>query len=82
MKFSLTFKTPDVLDQALEELEYDPYTQCDCGGCCVDCERMGEQAQMDQREIRMLAKQFVRYGEYLTVDFDSVAGTATVRKQP
>jgi len=39
MKFTLTFKTPDVIDQAYDQLEY---CECDCGGHCVDCDRLAD----------------------------------------
>ena len=80
MKFRLTFKTPDVLDSVLEDMDYDPETQCDCGGNCVDCDRLMDLARQDQEEVKEFAKQFLIYGEYITIDFDTEAKTATVRK--
>ena len=55
MKFQLTFKTPDVLDQLHEVIDDD------------------EQIEADQ-----LAKKFLRYGEYITIEFDSEIQSATV----
>jgi hypothetical protein len=80
MKFKLTFKTPDVLDRALDDADYDPKIMCSCGGNCSDCERLLDQAGLDRQEIRNFSKQFVRYDEYITIDFDTETGTATVRK--
>jgi hypothetical protein len=58
MKFELTFKTPDVIDQATHDLTDD----------------------RDEAEVVAFAKKFVKYGEYIIVDFDTDAGTATVRR--
>ena len=53
MKFILTFKTPDVVDQ----LEGD-----------------------DRPSAEKFLKRWVKYGEYLTVAFDTKKGTAEVQK--
>jgi hypothetical protein len=57
MQFTLTFKTPDVLDLAF------PFRDPE-----------------DHKEIKSFAEKFVEYGEYIYIDFDTEAGTATVRK--
>ena len=54
MKFSLTFKTPDVTDQ-LEDAEAE--------------------------RAREFLKKWLEYGEYVTIDFDTEAGTAEVRRK-
>jgi hypothetical protein len=53
MKFSLTFKTPDVADQIDDD---------------------------EEDGIEEFISQWIEYGEYITIDFDSNAGTAKVRK--
>ncbi len=58
MKFQLSFKTPDVLDQLDEVLDPD-----------------------DQEAARETARQYLQYGEYLRVEFDTDTETATVVKQ-
>jgi hypothetical protein len=55
MKFHLTFKTPDVLDQLTHDHETDA-----------------------QEKARMFALKFLKYEEYLTVEFDTDEKTATV----
>lgn len=55
MKFSLTFKTPGVINQ-LEE----------------------EQDELELAEEFL--EQWLEYREYVTIDFDTEAGTAEVRK--
>jgi hypothetical protein len=54
MKFILSFKTPDVLDAALEEHNDD----CDA--------------------IEQTAEKFIKYGECISIEFDTEEGTATV----
>jgi hypothetical protein len=78
MIFTLTFKTPDVIDQAYDQVNYDPQTQCDCEDICVDCSRLIEQAEDNKNEISSFSKKFVEYGECITIEFDSDLGTATV----
>lgn len=58
MKFRLTFKMPDVLDQ-LKEIP------CDAG---------------EYRKAAKLAEKFVEWGEYVTIELDTAAKTATVVK--
>jgi hypothetical protein len=78
MKFQVSFKTPNVLDDAIGQFDYDPDGQCDCGGGCIDCDRLSEQASLDQIEMRQVAEKFCKYGELITVEFDTEAETATV----
>jgi hypothetical protein len=80
MIFSLTFKTPDVLEPALDEVSYYHNYSCDCGGTCLECEMREEQAEKDREEIRSLAKEYLVYGEYITIIFDTKTKTATVKK--
>ena len=81
MKFSLTFKTPDVLDQLLEEgLSYRSEDSCDCGGTCLNCQQLTEQSELEMEKMKKFAKEYVVYDEYITILFDTIAKTATVRK--
>ena len=57
MKFSITFKTPDAVEEAIYDHTYD---------------------DNKQEEMRALTDKFVRYGELITVEFDTETGTATV----
>lgn len=56
MKFTLSFKTPDVLDQ-LNDMIDDPE----------------EKAQAD-----LVANKFLKYGEYVNIEFDTENQTAKV----
>jgi len=62
MTIRVTFKTPDAVSYALDRV-------LDCN----DPEEF-EQAEVAQKAI----DKFVRYGEYITVEFDTDKGTATV----
>jgi hypothetical protein len=72
MKFRVSFKTPDVLADALARVAYDP--DCDC----VDCDRLEEQAAYDRASVEEIACKFIKYGEVITIEFDTEQGTATV----
>jgi hypothetical protein len=85
MKFVLAFKTPDVLDPALDTVRAVGCGAPECGddgspGCCIDCERMEDNAREDAMEIRNTAELFVEYGEYIRIEFDTDTKTATVLK--
>jgi len=69
MKFRVTMKTPDALDYALEDLE----------------EQMIEHAFLDKderdeqiNEARDFANRWIKWGEYIEVEFDTKEGTATI----
>ena len=74
MKFVITMKTPDALEDALNEM--------------ADDERHDGEAELDEdrqeklddviSEARRFAEKYFRYGEYLSVEFDTDAQTATV----
>jgi len=76
LKFTVTFKTPDaVADEARykaeEDFEYDS---------SLNREDMVDWVDEKEREYREFAGQWVGYGEYVTIEFDLEAGTATVVK--
>jgi len=54
MKFSLSFKTPDVTDQI-------------------------EGSEDEIESAREFLERWLEYNEYVTIDFDTKKGTATVR---
>jgi len=57
MKFYAHFKTPDVLDYALEYMSEDEREDC-----------------------KAFAAKWIDYEECVSIEFDTEAGTATVRK--
>lgn len=71
MKFTVTMKTPDALDYALEDLEEQ----------LSDHELLDEDDRRDKlEEAREFAKEYMEWSEYIRVEFDTEAKTATVLK--
>lgn len=66
MKFILTFKTPNALDQSIVD-------------SLPEAEGL-DQEEQDKLwyEVETLAEKFVEYKEYITIEFDTKTGTATV----
>lgn len=81
MKFQVTFKTPDVLDPVLEghmDTHCDEHEEHDPD--CDACAELEERGCMDMAIIKSCANKFIQYGEYVTIEFDTDSGTATVQK--
>lgn len=55
MKIKVTFKTPDAIDDATEDLD-----------------------DYQQSRAKQVMHKYIRYGEYINVEFDIEKGTATV----
>lgn len=82
MKFSVTFKTPDALEYAVDDVI----------DCLVpeDDERFEDEFQGDEDawrdatrdELITLAGKWMRYGETITIEFDRDAGSAVVLENP
>jgi uncharacterized LabA/DUF88 family protein len=71
MRFTVTMKNSDALDYALEDLE----------------ELLNEDDSLDEddkrdklEEAREFAKEYMEWSEYIRVEFDTEAKTATVLK--
>ncbi len=89
MKFTVTFKTPDTLEDSIKE-KMDNYAD-HCGGSlacressdkkyasCDDCEEQRNKLLTMKEEAEKLGNKFISYGEYVTIEFDTEEGTATV----
>lgn len=59
MKFTVVFKTPDAVCNAVNALNID---------------------DLEQEDAAQFANKWVEYGEYVRIEFDTNAGTATVLK--
>lgn len=64
MKIKVTMKTPEALDYALEDAFAD--------------NPLPEEREDMKREAREKLAKWFKYGEYLTIEFDTEAVTATV----
>lgn len=83
MKFTMGFKSPESLDETLSEEsdrlrndlyenEYDPDTR--------PHEDVEDKVELLRNEIESTARQWLLYGEHITIEFDTETGTATVLK--
>lgn len=80
MKFRVSFKTPDVLDSVIEE-QTDTHCENHFDGHdlnCNDCILLEEKACANVELIKGCAEQFIKYNEYITIEFDTEKDTATV----
>jgi hypothetical protein len=74
----LTFKTPDVTD-AIPELLHPhcaAHEEYDFG--CGECASHKFYAEDEIQIFKMKLGKFIKYGEYVTIEFDTEKGTATV----
>lgn len=66
MKLQVTFKSPNIISDAI-----DRYLE--------DCINDSEEVLADKAaKLFAVTEKYVKYGELITVEFDTVAGTATV----
>jgi hypothetical protein len=68
MKFIVTFKTPDAVLDAIER---------ELPRAIEGTEEEGLRAY-EAEKLEAFAAKWVRYGEYVDIEFDTEAGTATV----
>jgi hypothetical protein len=74
VKFNITFKSPDAVYAAVETTAADDYNErFDNGSLGED-----EDVHTIKEDIEAFLSQFLVYGEMITVEFDTEAGTATV----
>lgn len=84
MKFTATFKSPDALQHAITaETSDDSCGASECGaegspGMCVDCSFHADTNRERADEMYALGQKFIQHGEYITVEFDTDAGTCVV----
>ena len=79
MRFNITFKTPDAIEHALEEVgenfdHHDFFTEDDPD------EAMALAIEEAEDDCREFLSKFIQYGETITIEFDSFSGTATVKR--
>ena len=70
MKFTVTLKDPDVLDDAINDAVDKSFPEG------LSEEEKELLADGRREEYRLFAGKWMKYGEYLTVEFDTEAGTA------
>ncbi len=72
MKFRVTMKDPDTLHDAIADAVHE-----DTAGIADVDERMCVK-EVRSDKVRAVCRQWFKYGEYLTVEIDTDAGTCTV----
>lgn len=77
MKIRLHFKTPDVVYNALAELYDNRQEADDEDGVEVDVHYSVDEDE-DADSLKALIERYVKYGECLTVEFDSETGSVYV----
>lgn len=77
MKFKVTMKNPDAVGDAISDAVRD-----DLNNIPHITDEEERDALQDSREekLKKFCSQWFKYGEYLTVEIDTEAGTATVLK--
>ena len=74
MKIQVTFKDPDVAHDAVEDEFKPPY---EVEGL-TDKDEIAEVIEIRKNKAHDFVQSFLKYGEYITVEFDTEAKTATV----
>ncbi len=75
MKFSVTFKDPDTLSDAIADAVKADVARIEDIG---DLERL-DVTERRCVDVRRRVSRWFEHGEYVTIDLDTEAGTATVR---
>jgi hypothetical protein len=80
MKFNISFKTPDASERAASENAYNlaDLTVDDFDG--MSDEETEQVLEQKEKEIEEFLEAWISYGEYITIEFDTEAKTATVRR--
>lgn len=72
MKFKVTFKTPDAVYESVKDIA----EQEACG--IVDADENCDRQSEIRTELEDFASKWVKYGEVITVEFDTEKGTANI----
>lgn len=79
MKFRVMFKTPDAVSGAVGQVVHgETNRQLREGGQDFDEEEFAAAADHILHNAIVFTRKWVKYGEYVTIEFDTEAGTATV----
>jgi hypothetical protein len=74
MKFRVTFKSPDAVYDAIHEAVQSTIPE---GVKFIESD-LNDELDDKRQELKDFAKKWVRYDEYVTVEFDTDAKTCTV----
>ena len=79
MKFNISFKTPDAVEHAINE-EMDEWANNEREKDMNEEEVIQDMIDDKIEEFTKFMDQWIQYGENITIEFDTEANTATVRK--
>ena len=71
MKIALTFKTPDIVDDAIKEIERDNMMPWPSGFEYIDDEEIKAAQDTWREELKEKIKRHIQWGEYLTVYYNT-----------
>lgn len=74
MKIQVTFKDPDTAHDAVEDEFKPPY---EVQGL-TDLDEIKQVIEVRKEKAHEVVNSFMKYGEYITIEFDAEARTATV----
>lgn len=74
MKFQVHFKDPDALSEALEAVRDEIRSSMEV----LDSEEAEAIARLRSERMHEFASKWLKYGEYVTLEFDTGAGTCVV----
>lgn len=78
MKFMITFKDPDTVADAVNEAAKEALESVDG----IDDDEREVLVEKRAEKLREAIEPWIEYGEYVRIEFDTEAGTATVFKAP
>lgn len=74
MKFPVTFKDPDVLNDAIREAAEAEVETIEG----IDAEERASIVELRRKKLSAMCRKWFKYGEYVTIEIDSEAESATV----
>lgn len=75
MRFKVTMKSPDAVSEAVNDAVRDSITEAEHA---LEPEDLRDLKNERREELHAACAPWFEYGEYLTVEIDTEAGTATV----
>lgn len=81
MKFRVQMKDPDGPSDCLQEEAERLVNEISGVKDGLDADEIEQLVESKREKLQAFARKWMRYGEYLTVEFDTEAGTATVVRE-
>ena len=84
MKLILTFKNPDVLEQIQEQFKHQKLVMKECSSINLDelCdEEFSEEEELQIEDLKNSLKEWIKWGEYIEVTYDTETCSLSVERQ-